>query len=161
MVVTREDFLLKFAALGQARKLAWPNLRSFSKNTSLVTTMTSKTNHHYSTANKCLLLPPWNFTQSFNIIGARSQLGTSLGSKGPITMAWSRPRCPFDSGKHLCQPWTKSPLHLPSVTSHWMRTATPSYLAVPFWEGVGHWRSMSKDWTFLCSVFDLQILIFY
>ena len=56
MVVTREDFLLKFAALGQARKLAWPNLRSFSKNTSLVTTMTSKTNHHYSTANKCLLL---------------------------------------------------------------------------------------------------------
>ena len=56
MVVTREDFLLKFAALGQARKLAWPNLRSFSKNTSLVTTLTSKTNHHYSTANKCLML---------------------------------------------------------------------------------------------------------
>ena len=54
IIVTREQFILKFTALGQTRNLTWTNLRSSSKNTSLVTTMTSKTNHHYSTANKCL-----------------------------------------------------------------------------------------------------------
>ena len=51
MVVTSEVFLLNERRFGQASLRACPNAANFSKKSSLVTTMTSKTNHHASTAN--------------------------------------------------------------------------------------------------------------